>query len=181
MQTITLNESEPWEYLKFDGSGTHSDYDAIEIGALDGETTKVLARNFKRVFVIDPWDGRQQGVVQKYDIWKNNTKEFKNVFHARTGSETQEARNFLNNIKDWNLGFVYVDGLHTAEAVVNDINLVFPYSNNKTKIMVDDVEYPPVRIGCNQAFIQLAPKILFEKIIKSFLHPRIKWIYGVNN
>jgi hypothetical protein len=177
METVTINGFEPWNEVKFDSCG---EYDAIEIGALEGDTTKILAQNFRRVFVIDPWDGRQQGAPHRYDMWKANTANLKNVFHVKAGSETPDARSFLKSVDAWNLGFVYVDGLHTAEAVVNAVHLVMPYTNNQTRIMVDDIEWPPVRVGCNEAFFQLAPKIILEKIILSKAHDRVKWVYKVN-
>jgi hypothetical protein len=127
-----------------------SEFDAIEIGALDGLTTQYLSSFFKRVFVIDPWDGRQQGEPSKYDIFLNNTKHLPNVFHCRTGSETVEAKKFLDNIENANFGFAFIDGLHTKDAVINDFNLCKNRIETGGIIFIDDCDFYPVNLGAEQ-------------------------------
>ena len=124
-----------------------SEFDAIEIGALDGLTTQYLSSFFRRVFVIDPWDDRQQGEPSKYEIFLNNTKNLTNVFHCRTGSETIEAKNFLDEIEDPNFGFAFIDGLHTKEAVINDFNLCKNRIKTGGLIFIDDCDFNPVNLG----------------------------------
>lgn len=121
--------------------------DALEIGALDGMTSVYLSKYFRRVFVIDPWDGRQQGVPEKYNIFLNNTKNYSNIFHCRTGSETQEAKNFLANIDDFQLEFCFIDGFHTADFVINDFLLSEKYVINEGEVWVDDCDHGPVNDG----------------------------------
>lgn len=124
-----------------------SEFDAIEIGALDGLTTQYLSKFFKRVFVIDPWDGRQQGEPSKYDIFLSNTKDLPNVYHCRTGSETAEAKQFLENVENPKFGFAYIDGLHTTDAVINDFNLCKNLIEKGGLIFIDDCDYSPVNVG----------------------------------
>lgn len=133
-----------WSDIYFENM---SEYDAIEIGALDGLTTQYLSKFFKRVFVIDPWDGRQQGEPSKYEIFCENTKNLTNVYHCRTGSETVEAKLFLQNVENPNFGFVYIDGLHTTEAVINDFNLCKDLVVKNGYIFIDDCDYQPVNVG----------------------------------
>lgn len=140
-----------WNELKIsENYDVFRDYDALEIGALDGGGTQVFAKHFNRCFVIDPWDGRQQGNQNKYEKWLNNTSIFNNVFHCRTGSETEAAKQFLNNITNLNLGFVFIDGLHTKEGVLNDFQLVLPFCSKNTIILLDDTDYFPVLDGLNE-------------------------------
>lgn len=137
-----------WKELKIDSAfDVYKNYDAIEIGALVGGATTVFAKNFKRVFVIDPWDGRQQGNDNVYSKWLTATESYSNIQHCRTGSETDIARNFIKNISDLNLGFVFIDGLHTEAGVMNDFELVLPYCNKNTIILLDDMDYHPVLSG----------------------------------
>jgi len=124
-----------------------SEFDAIEIGALDGLTTQYLSSFFRRVFVIDPWDGRQQGEPSKYDIFLNNTKNLTNVFHCRTGSETIEAKNFLDSVESPKFRFAFIDGLHTNEAVINDFNLCKNRIEPDGLIFIDDCDFHPVNLG----------------------------------
>lgn len=127
----------------------YKEYDCLEIGALDGLTTRYLSKFFNRVFVIDPWDGRQQGVPSKYDIFLENTKDLPNVFHCRTGSETQIAREFLQKQDNLRLGFSFIDGLHTADAVVNDWILSERWLVSGGLIFIDDCDFTPVNQGAD--------------------------------
>ncbi len=140
----TTEHTVRWSDKYFD---TFSELDCLEIGALDGLTTQYLSRFFKRVFVIDPWDGRQQGVPSKYDIFINNTKHLDNVFHCRTGSESFEAREFLDSVLDLKLAFTFIDGLHTPEAVVNDWDLCQKFMIQNGIIFIDDCDFQPVNVG----------------------------------
>jgi hypothetical protein len=146
-----MEDKKRWSDTYFENM---SEYDAIEIGALDGTTTRYLSKFFKRVFVIDPWDGRQQGVPSKYEIFLNNTKDLNNVYHCRTGSETELARKFLSDVENPNFGFAYIDGLHTTEAVINDFDLCKDYIKNNKYIFIDDCDYNPVNVGAEMVINQ---------------------------
>lgn len=104
----------------------HAEGHILEIGALKGTTTAIFCRAAekyqRRVFVIDPWDGRQGGNNSIHGEFRKNTSHFKNLTVYRRGSESLESRkSFLaNNIK---FAFILIDGLHGYEAVKNDINL----------------------------------------------------------
>ncbi len=129
-------------------------YDCLEIGALDGMTTRYLASRFRRVFVIDPWDGRQEGVPHKYSLFMENAGNLPNVFHCRAGSETEEARRFLAESQGLELGFAYVDGLHNQAAVINDWGLADAYMRQGGIVFVDDCGQPgrpmgDVSAGCD--------------------------------
>lgn len=129
--------------------GDLKQFDCLEIGALDGLSTKYLSKHFKRVFVIDPWDGRQQGESFKYNLFLENTSECQNVYHIRSGSETQESKEWLKSFDDLKIGFSFIDGLHTTQAVINDFNLSSPYMVKNGLILVDDCEFPPVNTGAD--------------------------------
>lgn len=100
------------------------DGDILEIGAHRGISTNVFCRigaeYGRHVFVIDPWDGRQEGSNSIYTEFQSNTGSCKNLTVYRAGSENPDIRqSFLEkNIK---FAFILVDGLHTYDAVKNDI------------------------------------------------------------
>ncbi len=157
MDSVTLEQLENIKKL-----------DSLEIGAHNGGTTKFLSDIFKRVFVIDPWDGRQQGNQNVYEEFLTITKDCKNIEFARTGSETVEARTFLKNIPDFKIGFCFIDGLHTKEAVINDYFLIIDYLTEGSIIVVDDTNFGPVNEGAN--FVaQHGQSIGLKEVFPSYL------------
>jgi predicted O-linked N-acetylglucosamine transferase (SPINDLY family) len=117
------------------------DGDILEIGAHKGECTRLLldfAEKYnKKVYVIDPWCGDQQG---DEDIYQNyfipNTKDFDNLVVCREKSNSKIARAFMKNL---NICFSFIDGLHTYEALDIDIKNAKQCHTNGGIIVVDDV------------------------------------------
>ena len=130
-------ETDYWKYNIFYNMDTHNSV-ALEIGAYIGERTSFLSEKFKTVLVIDPWDGRQQGNSSIMERFLKNTEHCDNIKICKFGSETEQARKFLEEEAN-NLKFVYIDGLHTYDAVVNDINLCLDFCDNGGVFLVDDV------------------------------------------
>jgi hypothetical protein len=115
------------------------DGDILEIGAHRGDTTKVLceiAAKFNRsVYVIDPWDGRQEGDAAIFNIFTANTNKYSNLKYHRAGSETSSAIEFMSDKK---LSYLLVDGLHTYNAVCNDIYNYAKLIHQHGVLCVDD-------------------------------------------
>lgn len=97
----------------------------IEIGSYAGESTIMFASHFKDVLSIDPFlndydmnDATcyHMELDKVYDIFINNTKEYKNISHVRKISD--DAHESIDNSS---YDFVYIDGLHTYEQVKKDI------------------------------------------------------------
>lgn len=113
-----LSENKRWSDSFLAGM---KDYDCLEIGGGDGVSTRYFSKYCKRVFVIDPWI---PALDEKENIhflnYQELTKDLDNVFTLRDLSDSEEARKFLMEQKDINLGFSYIDGEPSAEAVVND-------------------------------------------------------------
>lgn len=103
----------------------HVKGDILEIGAHEGTTTKVFAATGKeydrQVHVIDPWDGRQQGSNTTFQIFKKNTSELDNITVHRIGSEDSsvEQKFIEDGVK---FSFILIDGLHSYNAVKNDLD-----------------------------------------------------------
>lgn len=123
----------------------HVEGDILEIGAHEGCSTKVFcslgAEYYRQVYVIDPWDGRQQGDSTVYQQFIVNTKDCKNLTIYRLGSENSKiCENFeTNNIK---FAFILIDGLHSYHAIINDLT---KYQNLLTPggiICIDDWQGP---------------------------------------
>lgn len=98
--------------------------DILEIGAHRGHSTNVFCKTGgeygRHVFVVDPWDGRQEGNDKIFSEFKKNTAHCENLTVHHVGSENPKVReSFLAN--ETRFSFILVDGLHTREAVRNDI------------------------------------------------------------
>ena len=114
--------------------------DILEIGAFDGRSTRVFAeigKTFDRqVYVVDPWDGHQEGNEKVYKEFIKNTAHLSNIHVLRVSSQDKSAIDYISKLS---LCFCLIDGLHTKDAVTQDILAVQSASFGKGIIMVDDV------------------------------------------
>jgi predicted O-linked N-acetylglucosamine transferase (SPINDLY family) len=120
---------------------SHLKGDILEIGAHKGECTRILLEYAKicnkKVYVIDPWCGDQQGNEQIYqNYFIPNTQEYDNLIVCREKSNSLEAIKFMENL---NICFSFIDGLHTYNALDCDIKHVKNCHKNGGIIVVDDV------------------------------------------
>jgi predicted O-methyltransferase YrrM len=105
----------------------------VEVGSYQGESTIVFAQNLpnvKKIYAVDPWvNGYAIGDVcsDEYpmEIVENNfdirVKDYPVIIKKKmTSSE------FVNEIEDGSLDFVYIDGDHQYESCKNDIKLWLP-------------------------------------------------------
>jgi cephalosporin hydroxylase len=102
-----------------------SEITMVEIGSYIGESSIVFAQHFKKVICIDPFQnydeiknfyGDHAEMDLVYNKFLENTKDYKNISHVRATSDSA-----VNNLKKEKIGFVYIDGLHTYEQVIQDI------------------------------------------------------------
>jgi len=119
--------------------------DILEIGAHEGEFTVLLAeygdecKEQKHVYVVDPWDGRQQGNEQAYQKFLKYMDSYGNWTAQRIGSEDPGAKRWIAGM---NLCFAWVDGLHTYDASKQDISTAKTGFNGPGIIGLDDVRGP---------------------------------------
>ena len=115
------------------------DGDILEIGCHIGLTTKIfceLAKKYNRkVTIIDPWNGQQQGGDNEFKQFTKNTEPYTDILNVnRVSSLSEEGKNIIEN---GNYCFCWVDGLHTYEACGQDID-----SCSKHKVIaVDDIRW----------------------------------------
>jgi predicted O-methyltransferase YrrM len=97
----------------------------IEIGSYTGESTLIFAKHFKEVISVDPY-------INDYDIndmacsyasfdkvyqqFLKNTLSIQNVKSIRDTSQ-----NAISVLKEEKWDVVYIDGIHTFEGVLSDI------------------------------------------------------------
>lgn len=150
--------------------------DILEIGAHRGDSTRMfceIAEKFgRKVYVIDPWDGRQEGDAGVYGEFVTNTADCKNLIVHRMGSEVPEAFEAVKHIK---IAFLFIDGMHSYDAVVSDFTKFRKLLSDKAIICVDDWTGPydfcdairrAVRDHMNDEYEEVqSPGSLIEKYI----------------
>lgn len=116
------------------------DGDILEIGAYVGDSTLIFLEETKKmnrnVYVVDPWDGHQQGDEKVYQKFIQNVKGFDNLNVLRKSSQDPLSIEYISKLS---LSFCLVDGLHTQEAATSDIIAVQKSNFKKGVIIVDDV------------------------------------------
>lgn len=119
--------------------------DILEIGAHAGTCTKVFceigAQHGRHVFVVDPWDGRQQGSEAIFGQFNGATSTYKNLTVQRKGSEDPTV---LEKFQEDNtkFAFILIDGLHTYDAVKNDLERYKDLLEPHGVICIDDWRGP---------------------------------------
>ena len=150
--------------------------DILEIGAHRGASTRMfceIAEKFgRKVYVIDPWDGRQEGAPEIYNEFLAVTCNCKNLTVHRMGSEDPRA---FEAVKDVKLAFLFIDGLHSYDAVVSDFTKYRKLLSDKAVVCVDDWTGPysfsdairrAVREHMNDQYEEIeSPGSLIEKYI----------------
>jgi cephalosporin hydroxylase len=108
----------------------------IEIGSYVGESAVLFAQHFKEVICIDPFlnDYDPNDITCQYadlDLVYNkfleNIEPYKNISLIKDISDQAIENKMLKN-KDIN--FVYIDGLHTYDQVSKDIDNYLPLIKN---------------------------------------------------
>lgn len=117
--------------------------DLIEIGCLNGSTTVVLAEIAKlynrRVIAVDPWDiGIQQCETGTYEQFAYTIRDSAKMIDVIKASSLEPSA--IEQIKNRELCFAYVDGLHTYDACLSDIRTCW----HSPVICVDDTWEPDV-------------------------------------
>lgn len=124
----------------------HVEGDVLEIGALSGTSTRVLCEISKKynrtVHVVDPWDGREAGDDYMYRCFLEKTSRYDNVKVLRASSVSNEAISYIKNL---DLAFCLVDGLHTYDYALSDLRNVVGSMRNSGVICLDDINLPDVK------------------------------------
>lgn len=101
-----------------------------EIGCYVGDSTEIFAKNFKQVYAIDPWlngydDGDASSYLHPMDQIERQFDELLKA-HANIDKLKMPSVDAAKSVMDKSLDFVYIDGNHRYEAVLDDIRAWFP-------------------------------------------------------
>jgi hypothetical protein len=129
--------------------------DILEIGAHEGNHTvyflEIAKKYNKKVYVVDPYNGEQQGDETIYNIFINRTNKYDNLVYLRNASQSEEFSNLINEIK---FAYIFINGLHTIPALESDILISEKHLIKNGIICIDDCEM--------EGFYQLYDRIYSE-------------------
>lgn len=98
----------------------------IEIGSYQGESTEVFAKTFGKIYAVDPWqNGYDQSDHSSYvtemslveKAFDERMSKYNGIIKIKDRSD-----NFLTRF-DGKVDFVYIDGNHQYEAIIQDLKL----------------------------------------------------------
>jgi len=149
-----------WELASIRGKGT-----IVEIGSYLGNSTVYLARAGGEVHAIDPHSTTSMSQVpSKEDIssqFLQNTERFsvRNdiVYHRVTSAEAS---------RQWNKGTIrllFIDGLHTHEAVLTDYCAWEKYLAPEHVVLFDDFLWPEVEKAVRELRAKFKPKYFYVR------------------
>ncbi|NJL72567.1 MAG: class I SAM-dependent methyltransferase [Candidatus Competibacteraceae bacterium] len=135
----------------------------VEVGCYAGESTEIWAKNAAKVYAIDPWDvgiditlgeqsPRPNSIIIEAVVQRRFDERMKP--YANIAKVVDYDYNVAHTFEDASLDFVYIDGLHTREAVANSIRLWNP--KIKVRGWMGGHDYHPIWQGVidavNKAF-----------------------------
>lgn len=140
-----------------------ADMTMIEIGSYAGDSTEIFAQRFKKVYAIDPWVNKVGGItnlVNMIDIYKQfvaTIKPYDNIEVIKDFSY-----NVANRFTDKSVNIIYIDGLHTYEAVLKDTRMYQPKIKDYGFICGHDYtwKFPGVKKAVNELLVK--PDMLFK-------------------
>jgi len=116
----------------------------VEIGVKKGDFSKHILQNWncKQYFLVDPWceqdkqtyDEECHNFSQDYIDCLTNLQAYKNKYKIIR----DYSHNAHKSFKDETFDFIYIDGNHSYEAVLQDLNLWYPKLKKNGLISGDD-------------------------------------------
>lgn len=136
-----------------------------EIGVCHGFTTEYILKNvpnIKKIYAVDhypsfvDWDGTRITAERQEETKKRCKERLKNFSSVEYAYE--DSSNFVKNIEDGTLDFVFVDGDHRYEATLNDIKNYWPKVKVGGLFAGHDINLPDVSRAV-QDFFKNMPNI----------------------
>lgn len=133
----------------------------VEIGAWKGRSTSFISveciNSGKNIeyFVVDTWLGSNEHehihdgeISTLYDVFLKNTERIKDFIKPMKMTSVEASKHF----KDGSLDYVYIDGSHEYEDVLDDIKHWYPKVKRGGIISGDDYLWNPVERAVNESF-----------------------------
>lgn len=130
---------------------------AVEIGSYLGASTCFIAEGCKikngLVYAIDTWENQamSEGLRDTYQEFLQNISIYKNVITPIRSFSVDAAQDFSKTID-----LLFVDGDHTYEGVISDLNAWIPKLKTNAWLVLHDVGWAE---GVNQAIKEVVEPI----------------------
>jgi predicted O-methyltransferase YrrM len=145
----------------------------LEIGCFEGQATRWLLENVltgegSDIYVVDPFTGSlehdRMGVDTEnlFDRFHENVREFERRVFVSEGLSQDVLRSWEDRTDEF-FDFVYVDGDHTASAVLEDAVLAWPMLKPGGHMVFDDYEWDGGGIDLNE---YEKPKIAVDAFLR---------------
>ncbi len=142
----------------------------IEIGSYCGGSTSIIAKIFKhsKIFSVDPWEmyiedcsvydiNKQKIELEQAEkIFDGVIKNYTNIVKNKTSSSE-----FVKNIEDNTIDFIYIDGNHQYSSVKEDLENWYPKIKLGGIIAGHDYGWPTVRRAIDEIFNNTPPNNIF--------------------
>ena len=122
-----------------------SEIRALEIGSFEGRSAIFFIKYFNKINLtcVDTWEGSDEEIQQVADFRKiednfdYNIKDFKDNITKYKDTST----NFFKSNISKDFDFIYIDGDHKYEALLNDANSSFKLLNKGGFMLFDDFNW----------------------------------------
>lgn len=156
----------------------------VEIGAAEGKASGALAeiahKHGKKLLVIDPYNGAQEGTESLYHQFLAVQNRYRDtIIHRRDSSLTPES---IAAIKDFAPSFVFVDGLHIEDVAYSDIRAAHDALPVGGVVCVDDTNF--LRRDAGAALTRAIGEGLFELVaipthVEQVMYSYKSWHFAV--
>ncbi len=108
-------------------------YAAAEIGVAEGRfSLEMMNWGFKKIYLVDIWEhrpdlpGDSSSPQEWHDLNLRGCEQKLKKFGKKVVYLKGESKNMVHKVKDDSLGFLYMDGNHEYQAVLDDLNIWLP-------------------------------------------------------
>jgi len=129
-------------------TGGNQELTMLEIGSFVGNSTLIFLQYFNKIYCVDPWSEEidKDGIYEKFGQ-SNIEKQFDETVYFPNRNRITKIKdlseNVVSNYSDEAFDFVYIDGDHSYEGVLNDIERWFPKVKKGGFIGGHDYNNPP--------------------------------------
>lgn len=145
----------------------------LEIGSASGGFIRCIHERIGFDFGVMIDDGNYQALMQE-----ENIKDFKNKISRHImDSHCPMAKEILRN-RQTKYDLIWIDGDHSYEGVMQDIELVLPYADFNTLICFHDIDCPHVP-GVKKAYQEILATNKLVEVAKFIEYPNDALSFGV--
>lgn len=147
----------------------------VEVGSWMGEYAESILKitNPEKLYLVDPWTAHKSNYTYKDSMWEIKTQEEMDEKYEgvlRRFNDRPEVKvirktsvEAAKDFEDDSIDFVYIDGDHSYESVVQDFDAWFPKVKVGGKIFGDDYH---ISSDWKHGVIDAVHKNIYDKCLK---------------